>query len=364
MVAASVRVVERPVSSQLVTHYGDPDVSKPHVILILRDSGGNRGWGEATPLPHFNGETAAGISRALSEHYAPRLIGSPVLNITAALVSAETALPGNTAARCAVDMALHDLAANALGVPLNVLLGGQCRSVVSITRPIGICSSSEAAALAERYVAAGHQTLKLKVGSKVETDIKRVKTVRDAVGANVAIRIDGNQGYDYLDAARVLDRLATCDLEYCEQPLRAADYAGHAELRRTGVRIAIDEGIHSVSDALKIAELRAADVLVIKMIKCAGFRSALQIDAVAEAAGMRSVVVSPYDTQIGAAHGLHLASALRTCTYACELTSLASQSDMATSAHQFQSGEMHVSEKAGVGVSGISELGDLQSVSV
>ena len=350
-----VDVVWRASASHLATTYGPPPDKRPHVIVRLSDDNGCVGWGEATPLPAFTGETADSIRLALERELLPALAGLPSGDFTEAQRRMERALYGNTAAKAAADMALYDLAARAAGLPEYAFLGGVCRRSVGVNRHIGIMPAEQAVRLASGYAAAGFRTLKMKAGVDPDEDICRIKAVRQAVGGDMAIRVDANQGYDFATAWRVLSALRDEELQYFEQPLPRWDWRGLQALRQSGVPIGADESLHSVRDAVVLAENRCVDVFVLKLIKTGGLRPALDIVAIAAAAGIRCVVTSVFDTQLGAAHCLQLAAALPE-TLSCDLTCYASQPEWGESCHRLENGALTVGAGAGCGVTKLREL--------
>ncbi len=357
--SGEISLVQRAGSSSLATSYGAGAAMREHVVVRLDSDDGVAGVGEASPLKHFTGESIGIIRTALGEDLLPAVRGLDPLDIVAAHQRMDAALPANSSAKAAVDMALYDLAARIQGLPVHKLLGGAVRTRVPITRPLGILSIEEAVRQALLYAGAGHRTLKLKVGVDADSDVARVRAVREAVGPDVAIRIDANQGYDLSTAMRVVESLHDVRIEYFEQLLPAGQLRGLARLRSLGARVAVDESLHSPADALRLVEAEAADVFVIKLIKTGGLWPALQIAAIAAAAGVGCTVVSPYDMQFGAAHGLHLAASLPNLAGACELTVFASQAQMATTCHRVVDGCIELGAGPGCGVDAITELADL-----
>lgn len=352
-----VEIIERPTSNRLTTSYGEAPAVRPHVMVEIGTDAGTSGLGEASPLPQFTGETASGILSRLTETYLDALLGRDATEIGAIMADLDRLLPGNQSAKAAVDMALHDLAGKLLGVPVTALLGGMRRPSVRVVSAIGIGSTLEVAAQAEERASAGFQTLKLKVGQDPRQDVARVRAVRRAVGPDVRIRIDANQGYDVATAVDVVRSLADCDLEYIEQPVPRWDLAGMAHVRRTtGVRVTADEALHSPQDAMALIRAEAADVFVIKLIKTGGLFRARQVASIGEAAGIDCVVVSPFETQIGAAAGLHMALALPFGLHAHELTVFHTQPEMAETKIRMDRDALIPSTAPGHGVEAIAEF--------
>jgi O-succinylbenzoate synthase len=164
------------------------------------------------------------------------------------------------------------------------------------------------------------RTVKVKVADHPDSlaeDLSRLEAVRDALGADGAIRVDANGAWD-IDTAvsviRQLDKVAG-GLQYVEQPCRTIEEL--AEVRRkVNVRIAADESIRQAEDPLRVAVAGAADIAVIKCTPLGGVRRALRI---AEAAGLPCVVSSALETSVGLAAQLALAGALPELDFACGL---------------------------------------------
>ena len=317
----SCSLVDVPTHSRLDTSYGTAEAVRPHVIVRLEDDAGRVGLGEASPLPFFTGETAASIQLQLEQVFLPALVGRDPRDHDEIMVILDHLLPENRSAKCAVDMALYDMRGQALGQPVYRQLGGlRRREGFRVTRAIGLLALEETVRMAEHWVECGFHTLKLKIGPDPDGDVERIRAVRRAVPPDVRLRIDANQGYDVPTAVRVLRALAEA-VEYCEQPIPAWDLAGLRQIRAaTGVRIAVDESVHTLRDLLRVVDARAADALVIKLIKCGGLRAAEHLAAVATAVGMPVVVVSPFETHIGSAAGVHLALTLPPSPFAQELS--------------------------------------------
>lgn len=319
IVRAQTHLDSRNLVTPVNTSYGDAVQSRQRVILTLQTASGLTGWGEAAPLPNFTGETVASIQLQLDRSFLPLVIGRSPFALTAVLSDLDR-LPGNSTAKAAIDMALHDLQGQLLGRPVVDLLGGRVRDRVPVADVIGIEPVPVAVARAEAIVTRGHGTIKLKIGRDPAADLERVGAVRAAVGPGIQLRVDANAGYTVPVSVRLLNRLAAFAPEYVEQPVAGWDRAGLAEVRRaTGLPIMADESLHTVRDAVELIERGAADLFAIKLIKTGGLAQARVIAALAAAHRIDVVVVSPYETQIGAAAGLALALAAPTATRAQEL---------------------------------------------
>ena len=284
------------------------------VLVRLRTADGAEGWGEATPDPNVTGETFHGTAATLRHDLAPALLGRDARDRDAALRALDARVAGVPAAKAALDVALHDLLARALGVPLWLLLGGRGRDALTISRVVSMGEPAAMAEAAARHVAAGFATVKVKVGDPDDPllDARRLAAVREAVGTDVAIKVDANQGWRTPDVAVAAVRAAEPSRPaYVEQPVAAWDLAGLAEVRhRTGATIMVDEGCHGPRDMLRVVASRAADLVNVKLMKTGGLGHALKVNAIAEAAGIAAQVGTMVESSIASAAGLHPALAL------------------------------------------------------
>jgi O-succinylbenzoate synthase len=169
----------------------------------------------------------------------------------------------------------------------------------------------------------GATTVKVKVaesGEGLADDLDRVAAVRDHLGREGLIRVDANGAWDVTQAREALRRLASYGLDYAEQPCASVEEL--AELRRalgrdgTKVRIAADESIRRAEDPLRVRDLEAADIVVVKVAPLGGVRAALRVVA---QCGLPAVVSSALDTSVGISGGVALAAALPELPYACGL---------------------------------------------
>jgi O-succinylbenzoate synthase len=165
----------------------------------------------------------------------------------------------------------------------------------------------------------GCSTAKVKVaerGQVLADDVMRVEAVRDALGPSGLLRIDANGAWSVSDARIAVKTLdAAGSLEYVEQPCSTVEEL--AELRRAiDVPIAADESIRRADDPLRVAQLEAADIAVLKVQPLGGVRACIEI---AERIGLPVVVSSAVETSVGLAAGLALAAALPELPYACGL---------------------------------------------
>ena len=284
------------------------------VVKLVTDYGGI-GWGESSPSKRVTGETAETVTRTLDK-IGPKLIRTCPLRIEQDVELMDTIVEGNPAAKAAVDMALHDVLGKTVEKPLFMLIGGYRTEVVTdIT--LGIKPPKDMAVDAAKAVKEGFRALKVKLGTNVAKDIERVRTVREAAGYDVQIRVDANQGWTAKQAVDVLNKIEKFKIQFAEQPVSAQDIKGLREVRRNSpVPIMADESVHSPRDALRLIRAEAVDLINIKLMKCGGILNGRKIAEVAEAAGVPCMIGCMSESEIGIAGAAHLAAGVKNIHYA------------------------------------------------
>jgi muconate cycloisomerase len=291
------------------TAHGEHAVS-PYVLVRVHTDAGIMGLGEATISGLWSGETQAGTVAAIRDYLAPVLIGRDPRDITAARRAMDFMIKLNPFTKSAVEMALWDIAGKAAGLPVYQLLGGKVRDRVRIKLVVWARDVAGSRAMAEAHLKLGVTCVKVKVGLDPETDIARVRAVREVAGPSIPVTIDANCGWTIQQARYCLNQLRDVNLLLAEQPIPAGDPVALAELRRDcGTPIMADESIFTLQDAWQLTTHRAADILSVYPGKHGGIAGTAEIIAVAKAAGIRCTIGSNLELGIGTAAMLHVAAA-------------------------------------------------------
>lgn len=289
----------------------DPSVGAPVLILVETDDG-TVGYGQVRPPTPWLGETTEGILAAIRHYYSRVLFESDVLAYEQLPDLLEARLPGNTVARAGLEMALLDLIGKRVGLPVYALLGGSRRDIpldwsISLNPPQRMLE--EALTGVRKY---GVSIICLKAGpsERWREDVEVFRAVRQAVGPDVEIGMDPNEGYDLPTALRVTRALAGERIAYLEQPLPRHQLSDLRALRgQAGVPILLDESAITLADAYRAVEAEAGDGLVLKIWKSGGLTGARKMAAVASAGGRLATVG-------GVAHGSLLEAAACAHLYA------------------------------------------------
>jgi L-alanine-DL-glutamate epimerase-like enolase superfamily enzyme len=248
-------------------------------------------------------------------------------------------------------MAIHDLHAQHLGLPLVDVLGrAHDRLPTSVT--IGIKPLDETLAEADEYVARGFRALKLKVGRDLEGDLERVARVRERVGPGIALRADANQGYDLPGTRRFLAATAPLDLELVEQPVPAAATRDLCVLDDpTRARLAADESVLSPAEALALAAPPApCGIFNVKLMKCGGIAPALSIADLAALAGIRLMWGCNDESRIGITAALHAALAAPATAFLDLDGSFDLARDIAEGGFVLEDGQLRTGDEPGLGL--------------
>ena len=327
---------------------GASPVTEGHVLRIATDDGAE-GFGYASTTAHMGSLT--GSLKAELDYLRESVVGRDAEDIESILMSLDRAIRGAPQAKAAIDCALHDLQARRLGVPLCHLFGGKVRDRVPILRILAIKTPTEMAGQARKLVDAGYAYLKIKVHGDVAEDVARVAAIRAEVGDDIHLTIDANQSYSPKDAITALNAMAKYRIDLAEQPVPVEDFEGLALVTRSvPITIEADEAAGSLREIYQLVSRRAVDAVSLKIPKLGGLRNTIAAARLCEAGEIKYRLGAAVGSRLLAAHGLHLACALRHVDYACELGEFARLLDDPFEGVEVQNGCLVLPQGAGTGV--------------
>jgi L-alanine-DL-glutamate epimerase-like enolase superfamily enzyme len=286
---------------------------------------------------------------------APALIGRAADDYAETSAAMDASMYGNTGAKAALDIALHDLVARAGGQPLRALFGAKRRSRIPLLAVIG--STDEAADLreAEARWSAGYRAFKIKVGiASAEADATRSRAIcrmLKARGEECLVSADANQGFSVEEALRYLTVLGECGLDFFEQPVPAHDLQGTARVATaTRLPIGADEGIHSLADIERHHAHNVAGVSL-KAIKLGGLRKMAEACRLCDRLGMKvNVSCKTGESSVASAAALHLAATVPALAWGLTLTSPGLAEDVVAEPLSIEGGHVLVPDRPGLGV--------------
>ncbi len=319
-------------------------------ILVLRTDDGRKGLAEfPAPRPHDLGED---VSPRLIELLTGIELSDPV-TVEGTLRDIDTWPFVGRAARSAVESALIDLLARVNRQSIAAYLDSQAAPDVPLNAMLGMDQPEETASQAAALVEGGFRCLKLKAGEEPDGSLEaRVAAVREAVGPDVALRLDFNGSLSADWASEVLAKVAPFDIEYAEQPIPpGAGAEALARLRWTGsVPIAADESVRDLGSARILLDTGAVDALIVKPARVGGLRQAHAIVELAATAGVPVTVSTLFETGVGLAGALHLAATAPGSQAHGLATADLLESDLLSSPLAISRGRMAVPEGTGLGV--------------
>lgn len=338
--------LKTPFKTALRTAYKVENVG----VKIITDTG-NVGYGEAAPTAVITGDTTGSIRDAIENYIAPKLIGLEIFNIEEIMTRIHGAIIGNNSAKAAVDMAIYDLLGQYHGAPLYQLLGGY-RDELETDITISVNDPEEMARDSVEALERGFKILKIKVGLDSQLDIERIQAIRDAVGYDVKLRLDANQGWEAKEAIQVIRQMEdkAFDIELIEQPVLAHDIIGLKYVtENVDTPILADESVFSPMDAINIINNRAADLINIKLAKAGGIYQALKICDIAEVYGIECMIGCMLETKLSVSAAVHLAAGKKIITRMDLDGPLLCSEDSVEGGPDFQDYRIKLNKEAGLG---------------
>ncbi|MFT8349988.1 dipeptide epimerase [Clostridium saccharoperbutylacetonicum] len=285
------------------------------VVKIITDTG-EIGYGEAAPTAVITGETKESIKSAIINYIKPSIIGLDIVELEVIMERLQNSILKNTSAKAAVDMAIYDLYAKKYEAPLYKILGGY-RNEITTDITISVNDVSEMVNDSIKAVKDGFNILKIKVGKESEKDIERITEIRKAIGEDVKLRIDANQGWTSKQAVKIISKLEdkNINIDLVEQPVKYWDLEGMKYVtQNTYTKILADESVFSSLDALKIIQEKAADLINIKLMKTGGIYNALKICNIAEMHGIECMIGCMLESKISVSAAANLGAARKIIT--------------------------------------------------
>ncbi|AHM61707.1 mandelate racemase/muconate lactonizing family protein [Flammeovirgaceae bacterium 311] len=278
-----------------------------HVVVVIRSRDGLTGYGECSPFMTINGETVD-TCFAVGQLLAKLLLGKNPLQLEECARLMDALIWGNSSIKSAFSIALYDIAAQQAGLPLYAFLGGRQNKALFTDFTVSLSNTQKMAADAQRIKQAGYSIIKVKLGGSGEEDIERISAIRNAIGYELPLRIDANQGWSTETAIATLKALAPYNIQHCEEPIPRWDFMNLPRVKQQSpIPIMADESCCDHHDAARLIQLQACDSLNIKLGKSSGFFNAQKIVSLADAADMPMQVGGFLESRLGFTASAHLA---------------------------------------------------------
>jgi len=324
-----------------------------NVLVRIEANDGSVGWGEAASAPTMTGETVAGMMAAV-EYLTTALLQRAADDFDGAAAAMDAAMYGNSAAKAAIEIALHDLVGRATGRPVHVLLGAKLRERIPLLAVIGSLDAAADVRDAQERRRAGYVMFKIKVGlAAPEADAARTRAICAALGADCVVSADANQGWSADQAVGYVQDVAGSGLAFFEQPVPAYDLAGMARVAAAAGPIAIgaDEGIHGREDIERHHARGAARGVSLKAIKLGGARAVVAAGRLCDRLGMQvNISCKTGESSIASAAALHAAAVIPVIAWGLTVTSPGLAEDLVAEPLRVDGGHLDVLDRPGLGV--------------
>ena len=286
-----------PLKEPFITSLGRDDNAENVLVKIITNEG-ITGFGECSPYMPINGESMD-TCYAVGQYFAKLLKGKNALAIEECIIAMDKLIYGNTSIKSAFDMALYDIASQNAGVPLYKFLGGSNDKTIITDYTVSIGDPQKMAADAVKIKSEGYPAIKIKLGNNGELDVIRIKTIREAVGNEIPLRIDANQGWSVEEAIKTLQALAKYDIQHCEEPIARWNFMQLPGVKRESpIPIMADECCGDDHDAERLIQLKACDYFNIKLGKSGGIFKALKMVKLAEEANIHLQVGAMLESRL------------------------------------------------------------------
>ncbi len=308
IVDIKTQIVKAPLKKPFKTALRRVDSLEDIVVTIYTESG-LIGYGEGGATAVITGDIISGMVGAI-EYIKPMLIGKSIEDFNSLLYIVANSIVHNSTVKSMLEIALYDLKAQSLKLPLYRFLGGTKTSFTTdIT--ISLNGIDEMLQESQEAIDLGYNILKIKVGKSISKDFEIIKSIAQTF-PDITLRVDANQAWSPKETLYILRKLERLDIypELIEQPVKANDFRGMKYIRdRSIIPLLADEALFSPKQAIEILELGACDYINIKLAKCGGVSNGLKIADIAELYGVKCMIGCMLEGAVSISAGVHLASA-------------------------------------------------------
>jgi L-Ala-D/L-Glu epimerase len=320
-------------------------------IIIITCDNGMTGYGAFNPSHEVIGEELQDALNILTEQSVDWLIGRDIADFDAIIKKVQKNFAASPSARIGLEIALYDLHAQSLNIPLVRWLGQKIFSMpTSIT--IGIKNVIDTLTEAEEYVGRKFRILKVKLGISLDEDIERIIRLREKYAGSIDIIIDANQGYNTESLATFYSKTAHLGIKLIEQPLPVGQ---EKEMKKLPADIkklvAADESLINPSDAVRLADSPSAcGFFNIKLMKCGGISEALKIAGTAASGDIQLMWGCNDESIISITAALHTAFSCAHTRFIDLDGSLDLAKDVVGQGFILKEGIMSIADKPGLGL--------------
>lgn len=300
LLSAEIRIINLPFRFAFKHSLASRSYSENIIVKATLEHQGQKfvGFGEGVPRDYVTGEAISSSVKALESEFLPLFAGQTfetagdlLTLLKSNFIKAQLHERPLGSAWCALELAICDAAAQALGQTVTSLLGGfeshQTAIGIRYGGVVPFSSKKILPAILWFYKFFGFKTVKLKVGKDLQSDLEMLATARRILGTETILRIDANCAWTADEAVSNLKAMRAFDIASVEQPLPAEDLDGLAYLTKNlPEQIVADESLCTISQARNLAENRIVSGFNVRISKVGGLLAAKEIVKIADAHGI------------------------------------------------------------------------------
>lgn len=340
-----------PLKEPFITSLGRDDNAENVLVKIITDKD-ITGFGECSPYMAINGESQD-TCFIVGQYFAKLFKGKNALAIEERIADMDKLIYGNSSIKSAFDMALYDIASQNAGLPLYKFLGGSNDKIITTDYTVSIGEIDKMVTDAVKIKEEGYPAIKVKLGKDGKKDVERIRAIRKAVGNEIPLRIDANQGWTVDEAIETLTALAVFNIEHCEEPIPRWDFMNLPRVKKASpVPIMADESCGDEHDAERLIQLKACDYFNIKLGKSGGIFKALKMVKLAGANNIHLQIGAFMESRLAMTAFAHFALCSPMIVHYDFDTALMFSDDPVTGGIVYEkNGVVKVPETAGLGTS-------------
>jgi len=338
-----------------LAHYGNLGQGGNFEFVLVRvhTDEGITGVGEVPPLPPLSPESQPVILDVQKKWLVPTLLGMDPFEIEEIWKRMDFIAPTYSMAKASIDMALWDIMGKSLDMPVHRLLGGSKPEKIPNVGLVGIDEPEVVAGVASEFVSDGYKGIRLKIAPG--RDVECVAAVREAIGYDVDLRVDCNQGYRVSEAVKMIRHIEPYDIEMVEQPTIWWDFNGLAEVAAAvDTPLMAHESMYLLSDVKNLIDAGAVGVLGLKTYRpWGGITGARRLLEMARVMNIPCMFHDDLELSVSLAAATQIISAYRNViTHKCELSGYPEWmgDDVTTESVRFEKGYVYVPDGPGLGV--------------
>jgi len=316
------------------------------VFVRIETRDGHNAWGCGVAHPILTGEEIQNATEVCSQ-CADIVPDLHPINIEYSLAQLAPLVSNSPAASCAFDLAFHDLLGLAADMPLYRLFGG-FRNQIQTSATVPISGVQESVEQAQEKAASGFRMLKIKGGLDPAEDVRRVQAIKNAL-PGLILRLDADGGYSVQQAINV-SRALEGKLEMLEQPTPFENLDDLRQVTQNSqVPVLADQSVTGITSALEFAAKRNVDGIAVKVATCGGLHCSRQVDTIARAGGLATMVGCVIEPALLISAGLSLALSSPNVRYADLDGNLELLEDPTTPGFRLEEGWLIASDVPGLG---------------